>query len=130
MFEKISVMRVASQMSMHATARQRIISQNIANSNTPNYEARDIESFSASLSSERLYAGMRATRAGHIYSSGRNSVVTNVIDGGSMSKPNGNTVSIEQEILKSIEVERQHSKALAVYQHSIDLLKMSIGRGR
>jgi len=130
MFENISVMRVAGLMARHATTRQNLISQNIANADTPDYRVRDIAKFSESMSVNELSSEARKTRGGHMSSIFLNEVSWNVADSESESNPNGNTVSIESEMLKSIEVEREHSQALAIYQYSVDLLKTSIGRGR
>jgi flagellar basal-body rod protein FlgB len=43
--------------------------------------------------------------------------------------PNGNTVSLQDEILRSVEAARAHSRALAVYRASLDLMRASIGKG-
>jgi len=130
MLENISVMRVAGLMARHATTRQSIISQNIANADTPDYKARDIANFSESMSENKLGSEARKTRDGHMSSTLLNEVSRSTTNSESESNPNGNTVSIENEMLKSIEVEREHSQALAIYQYSVDLLKTSIGRGR
>ena len=42
--------------------------------------------------------------------------------------PNGNTVSIEQEVFKSAEATGQHNMALGVYTKSLELMKLAIGR--
>jgi flagellar basal-body rod protein FlgB len=42
--------------------------------------------------------------------------------------PNGNSVSLEQEIFNSAEAMGQHSLALSVYTKSMDLLRTAIGR--
>jgi len=42
--------------------------------------------------------------------------------------PNGNNVSLEQEVFNSAEAMGQHSLALSVYTKSMDLLRTAIGR--
>ena len=42
--------------------------------------------------------------------------------------PNDNSVSIETEILNGVEVKRQHSRALAIYKSSMNILRTSLGR--
>jgi flagellar basal-body rod protein FlgB len=130
MFEKISIMRVASLMARHATSRQSTISQNIANADTPNYRAKDIVSFSETIGGSGFSSAVQTTRPGHMRMENRDGIHWRSAEDSSEQKPNRNTVSIEHEILKSIEVEREHSQALSIYQNSIDLLKTSIGRGR
>ena len=42
--------------------------------------------------------------------------------------PNGNSVSLEEQILNGIEAKRQHDRALAVYRSSMNVLRASLGR--
>ena len=44
------------------------------------------------------------------------------------SDPNGNSVAIEDEILRSVDAKRQHDRALAIYRSSLNILRTSIGR--
>ncbi len=42
--------------------------------------------------------------------------------------PNGNTVSLEDQMVRGVEAQRQHTMALAVWQKSLDILRFSLGR--
>ena len=42
--------------------------------------------------------------------------------------PNGNSVSLEDQVLRGVEAMRAHDRAIAVYQASLDLMRMSLGR--
>ena len=42
--------------------------------------------------------------------------------------PNDNSVSLEAEILKGVEVKRQHDRALAIYKSSMKVLRASLGK--
>ncbi|RLJ41195.1 flagellar basal-body rod protein FlgB [Litoreibacter meonggei] len=130
MFENIPIMRVAGSMARHATHGQRIVSQNIANADTPSYKAKGFSKFSDSMKSYESDSEVRVTRSGHAGSASTDGKPWKIVENNFSLKPNGNTVSIEEQMMISIEMERQHSRALTVYQHSVDLLKMSIGRGR
>jgi flagellar basal-body rod protein FlgB len=44
--------------------------------------------------------------------------------------PNGNTVSLETELVRSASAKRQHDVSLAIYRSSLDILRASLGRGR
>ena len=46
------------------------------------------------------------------------------------ASPNGNTVSLETEMIKATEVRQQHDLALATYRGGLDLLRTALGRGR
>jgi flagellar basal-body rod protein FlgB len=114
-------------MAKHAGARQAVIAQNVANANTPNYKAQDLGDFRAAIGED---VALKTTRARHISGHAREHGLRATIDEAAIRSPNGNTVSIEQQMLKSIDADRQHSRALAVYQSSLNILKTSIGRGR
>lgn len=130
MFENIPLLKASGLMAKHASLRQRVISENIANSDTPNYAPRDIPKFGDVVRSQAFSNFGETRREGHFDFTELNKSYEAVEGKDFEVKPNGNSVSIEIEVTKSIEVERQHSQALAIYQHSIDLLKSSIGRGR
>ena len=127
MFEKIEILQMASAMATHASARQSAVSQNIANANTPGYDARDLPSFQSLYQSE-LATGMRATRTGHIGADHHvNARIETRIDPDTTS-PDGNSVSLEDEMVKAVEVKRQHDMALAIYRSSLSVLRSSLGR--
>ncbi|PCJ05730.1 MAG: flagellar basal body rod protein FlgB [Rhodobacteraceae bacterium] len=129
MFTELNVFKLANAMATHAGARQALVSQNIANADTPGYHAKDIKPFSEVFGDDFQPSEMRASRNMHLNGSsgrGMNWTVSTSEDG---SDPNNNSVSIETEILKGVEVKRQHDKALAIYKSSMNILRASLGRG-
>ena len=42
--------------------------------------------------------------------------------------PNGNSVSIEQEMVKAASARQDHEMALAIYRTTSDILRASLGR--
>lgn len=127
MFDKLAIFQTAGAASTYAGNRQGVIAQNIANADTPGYRARQIAPFEEvfALSPER---GQRATREGHLSNSGGPSARQNISYSNSEPAPNGNSVSVEDEMLNSIEASRQHSRALAVYRHGMTVIRMTLGR--
>ena len=128
MFDNLEIMRMATGLARHAGARQDIVARNIANADTPDYRTRDVLPF------QEIYeggsaTGMRATRAGHLDAAeGAHGVRLFEVAG--QSSPNGNTVSLEAEMMRSAEVRHQHDMATSIYKTSLDILRTSIGRGR
>ena len=49
---------------------------------------------------------------------------------GGTAAPNGNSVSLEAEMVKAVEVRQQHEMALAIYRSSSNVVRASLGRGR
>ena len=50
------------------------------------------------------------------------------IDAGGEPSPNGNTVSIEDELVRQADTKRQFDLSLSVYQSGLSLLRTSLGR--
>jgi flagellar basal-body rod protein FlgB len=123
MFAKLDIFQTAGAMARHATLRQNVIAENIANADTPGYQARDVASFAASLGDTD---GLRRTRPGHL--GAPDTPDRRYAADGTMPSPNGNAVSVETEMVNAVEVRRQHDRALAIYTSSLTLLRASIGR--
>lgn len=129
MFNNIELFQASGANARHASMRQGVIAQNVANSNTPGFKARDLREFEATSGNAKPEK-MLVTRVGHFSQDAQGGSPVLVEDKQAMPSPDGNSVSIESEILKSVDAERQHSRAMAVYQSSLNLLRTSIGRGR
>jgi len=122
MFENLTVFQTSAAMARHAGQSQALISLNVANADTPGYVGKELAAF------ETLYAPLdavdtqRATRVGHLNGSveGYELAATEMRQGGS---PNGNTVSLEVELLKSADAKSDHDRALAIYKSALDVLR-------
>ena len=124
MFEKLELTRMAQSMAAHAGARMGVIATNVAHADTPGYKARDLADFGSVYAESGT---MRATRPGH---AGQNSAITEtVLAGKGSASPNGNTVSLEMEMVKSAEARQEHEMALAVYRATSGVIRTSLGRG-
>ncbi|PTX57578.1 flagellar basal-body rod protein FlgB [Litoreibacter ponti] len=130
MFGNLDVFQVASQMARHASMRQGVIARNVANANTPGFKSMDLETFRPDVRDRAAANRMNVTRDGHMSFGRGGASGLEIEDRSAVPSPNGNTVEIEAQILKSVDAERQHSRAMAVYQSSMSLLRTSIGRGR
>lgn len=128
MFSDLNVFKAAYAMATHAGQRQAVISRNMANADTPGYRARDIEQFAEAFAKTNSASTMAATRTGHLNGvpAGGQTWAEHV-RGGAVD-PNGNGVSLEEEMLNAVEVKRQHDRALAIYKSSIGILRTSLGK--
>jgi flagellar basal-body rod protein FlgB len=126
MFEKLDLTRMAQGLAANAGARLGVIAQNVANADTPGYKARDLPDFGETYAAGDGLA-MRATRAGHLGTAGNPAITETIFAGGSAS-PNGNTVSLEMEMVKSVEARQSHDMALAIYRATSDVIRASLGR--
>ena len=113
-------------MAHHAGRRQAVVASNIANADTPDFKAMQIASFKDAQKSNSG-TEMLATRAVH-HRGKPSSMMAEVTLKNAEPAPNGNTVSIEEEILDSVAVSREHSRALAIYRHGMTVIRATMGR--
>lgn len=126
MFQNLDIFQTSYKMARHAGARQAVTAANMANADTPGYRARSIPPF-ADVFETSTPTGMRATRNAHLSHEATAAAVP-ARPSDAEASPNGNTVSLEQEMINSVEIQREHSRAMTIYKHSLDVLRMSIGR--
>ena len=134
MFQTLDFFNTASQLARHSATRQSVVAENIANADTPGYRAKEIETFSEVFSSDvknLTMASLKTSRPGHIERQSPGLQVASASDEflGAAS-PNGNTVSLEAEMVKASEVKHRHELALATYRGGLDLLRTAISAGQ
>lgn len=126
MFEKLQIIAMAQSMASHAGARMGLIAQNVANADTPGFKAMDLPSFADTYQATDPTA-LRQTRPGHLAGQSIEPSVQPIRSGGSEA-PNGNSVSIEQEMVKATSARQDHDMALAIYRSTSDIIRASLGR--
>lgn len=129
MDQNLTLLRLASSLAAHATARQGLIAENVAQADTPGYRARDLPDFAATLEEGPGFSA-RATRAGHMaLSEGDPRFQPRKSAAFGAETPNGNSVSLEDQMLRGAELRQSHDLALGVYRKTMDILRSSIGKG-
>lgn len=131
MFKNLEVFRISHSMAVHAGQKQAVAAQNVANSDTPEYKARDVAPFAETYrrnASAGGSIGQRATRENHLNGAVSGQMVEPTVDENAIASPNGNTVSLEGEMLKSLDAKRQHDRALAIYKSSLGILRSTLSR--
>ncbi len=126
MFQNLEIFQLSQAMARHAAQRQEVVAANMANADTPGYAARDITPFSDLVAHRPHQTAMRSTRAGHIGSHAP--ITAREVQANVESAPNGNTVSLEEEMMRAVSVRKQHNRALAIYKSSLTILRSSLGR--
>jgi flagellar basal-body rod protein FlgB len=126
MFEKLELTRMAQALASHAGARMGVIARNVAHADTPGYKAQDLPPFAEVW---RDSEPLRATRPGHLGASERPPMPEARIVPAT-GAPNGNTVSLEGEMVKAAEARQSHEMALAIYRSTSDLVRTALGKGR
>lgn len=125
MLQSLDVLRLAKGLGEHAMFHQKVVAENVAQSDTPNYRARDVSSFRDMMSPDPS-TPLRNTRPGH--QGGHDAIprMDAFVDLSAEAAPNGNSVSIEAEMVKSTEARRQFDLSLAVYRSSLDILRSAL----
>ncbi len=125
MFDIPDLMRTAQDLARHSAARQAVIAQNVAQADTPGFRARDLPSFSAGLQAGSL----TATRPTHLDAAPTPARITPRPDRDAPAfAPNGNTVSLEREMMRAAETRQAHDMALATYASARTILRAALGR--
>lgn len=146
-FSQISLFSTLSRRITWLGKRQQILSQNIANSDTPDYRAKDLKDtrFRAMLKARTKPITLERTDEAHLPGTG----VTQLASAGGQAgssvsdadlRPvtveqdgpigrNGNTVDIEDEMMKVSENAAAYQMATSLYRKHLNMIRTAIGRG-
>ncbi|MDX5360528.1 MAG: flagellar basal body protein [Alphaproteobacteria bacterium] len=127
MYGSLSLLKIATGAARHAASRQTLIAQNVANADTPGYRARDLEAFEVPGASEDGFTA-KATRASHGDASPASLLAARTVDTPGPENLNGNTVDLEDQLVRGAEAQERHAMALGIYGTAIDLMRTAIGR--
>ena len=118
--------------------RQRVISENVANADTPGFTPHDLKPFSfeaqvkaAGAAHGATPAGVQAmTQPGHMQAPGARgpAAVKPVKTHDSETTLDGNSVVLEEEMLKMTDSRMNYDAAIAFYQKSLGLLRLAVRR--
>lgn len=120
----------------HQAERQKIIAGNVANSDTPGFKPYEIKpfNFDATMKGVVPTPVQAATQPGHITTGvgGRKPTYKTTKTTDSETTLNGNSVVLEDEMLKMTEARMSYDAAITFYQKSLSLLRTASrapGRG-
>jgi flagellar basal-body rod protein FlgB len=127
---KTGPIALAEQRLRWTEARQRVLAQNIANADTPNYRPSDMQPFAKVLSGKLTERQLVATNANHLQG-------TRQQDGRTLKErisanrdPSGNAVSLEREALRVADTDSAHATALSVRRRYITMFMTALGRNQ
>ncbi len=109
--------------------RQRVLAENVSNSDTPNFRPRDLvePTFDKTGINGMHEISMVRTSANHIQAAGVSEIFGSNT-GGYETRPAGNAVNIEDEMLKVASNQMDYAAATSLYTKSLDLIKTAIGK--
>jgi flagellar basal-body rod protein FlgB len=121
-------------------ARQQVLSQNVANADTPGYTARDLKELDFGAMVKRAGPMLKpaATQAAHIGSpvaGAGHGLHAGQAKGGEVIKkpdfetsPTGNSVVLEDQMIKVAETQMDYQTVTGLYSKSLGLIKIALGR--
>jgi len=129
-FNSIPFFKDASQRLEWLSTRQKVISENVANANTPGFKAKDISSFAKMLESTQQ-TGVTTTDPRHIKTSTQTAGVRSEVDKSAWAETlDGNSVVLEQQTIKVNEISGNYQLAARLYRKGHDLLTLAVRGGR
>lgn len=123
----MSFFNLASRRMNWLGARQQVIAQNVANSDTPGFRAQDVSPFADVLRSTGA-GGVRTTNTRHIggLAGSRTDGVSTVEDPEAYETSlDGNSVALEQQTIKSTEVSENYRLAAQLYRKGHEMLTLA-----
>ncbi|CAN1552211.1 FlgB Flagellar basal body protein [Rhabdaerophilaceae bacterium] len=138
MIHDLNTFSALKQRMRFLQSRQKVLSENVANADTPGYKPKDIAQIGidpatrGSDAARRLQTaysstGLQTTNAMHI-SGGMKGAGT--VDRGATyeTRPSGNAVNLEDEMLKVSQNQIDFQTAANLYQRGLATLKIALGR--
>jgi flagellar basal-body rod protein FlgB len=117
-----------------AQQRQRVLAENVANADTPNYRARDLVPLKFEEPTRVAPAAVSTvtlarTENGHLGGLGLSGSPFRTDSKGNYDVlPTGNAVNIEEEMMKVAANQMDYRAATALYSRSLNLLKTALGK--
>jgi flagellar basal-body rod protein FlgB len=119
----------------YAQERQRVLAENVANADTPNYRARDLKAPKFPDPTELAPTAVPAstvslsrTENGHIAQLGGTTTFRTERANNYEVRPTGAAVNLEDEMIKVADNQMDYQAASALYSRSLGLLKVALGK--
>lgn len=107
-------------------ARQGVLAQNVANADTPGFVAQDLPSFGDMLAGKAAASSPMRTDPMHLPGTG------SAADGAKKLRgeraPDGNQVSLDQQLEKIAQTDTDHEAVTAIYRKYIGMYRTALGR--
>ena len=109
-------------------ARQQVLAENVANADTPDYQAKDLAPLSFEQELSTASVGLTTTDPHHIVPVSDGTQFATDSSERYEVRPRGNTVTHEDEMMKVASNQMDFEAATSLYTHSLALIKLAIDR--
>jgi flagellar basal-body rod protein FlgB len=132
-FTDVPLFGMLQQRMSWLNARQTVLSQNVANADAPGYVARDMKplDFEAALKNSAPGAfntKLALTDPHHIAVTKDDTQFEDTESSDTEGTPTGNTVSLEEEMIKVADTQAQYQAATNIYSKAIGMFRTAIGQ--
>jgi flagellar basal-body rod protein FlgB len=129
--QDVKVVRMLSDKMTWLSQRQRVLAENVANADTPGYVAKDLKKvdFGKAADAGRFSVELATTHSTHISVSRLNGKLGPVQEDQSAAEtsPTGNSVVIEEELIKVADNVGQHQLITSLYKKQLGMYRMALG---
>ncbi len=110
--------------------RQRLLAENVANADTPQYRPRDLAplDFGRQVQQASGQLQLALTSPSHLSGPSATGAFATERPGKYDVRPAGNAVNLEDEMMKVAANQMDHQAAISLYSRSMGLLKTAIGK--
>ena len=110
--------------------RQRLLSENVANADTPQYRPRDLAplDFGRQVQQASGQLQLALTSPSHLSSPSATSAFATERQGKYDVRPAGNAVNLEDQMIKVANNQMDYQAATSLYSRSMGLFKVAMGR--
>jgi flagellar basal-body rod protein FlgB len=109
--------------------RQRVLAENVANSDTPNYHAKDLAPLDFAHAVRTASLTLDRTDPGHLNGAANGTPEFGLDRGGRFEvRPRGNSVTHEDEMMKVASNQMDYEAVTSLYTRSLALIRTAIGR--
>jgi len=121
---RIGVISLADRRMSYLAESQKVISQNVANADRPNYRAKEVKPFSEVLG-RTVPSSPQRTNPLHLQGTRNVGTVPTVLTKDAEGSISGNNVNIEDQMLRVADVKDKHALASSIYKKAYTFLRVS-----
>jgi flagellar basal-body rod protein FlgB len=124
---RIGLFDLAEKRLAWTAQRQGVLAANIANANTPAFQARDVQSFQTILSGTSAIAPAQ-TQPAHMSGTAQPGLASLTKDPAKARALDGNAVALDQQLTKVADTETAQSLVTTIWKKYMGMFSMAIGR--
>ncbi|MFZ0609635.1 MAG: flagellar basal body rod protein FlgB [Xanthobacteraceae bacterium] len=121
----IPILNMLRERMQWQQARQEVLAQNVANADTPDYQAKDLVPLDFSRQLSAVSLSLDRTNPEHIAATSAGSQFASK-NAGFEVRPRGNSVSHEDEMNNVATNQMDYEAATEMYTHSLNLIKLAV----